>query len=328
MQQKFLLTLSFAALLIAAPAHAAPEAAPVKATVEGSAPAATATEGAAKDAASDATPAAPAPAVDGNAMTKTDGDAQTMEADGKTAAEAHGAAPAEEGGHHAPSLPQEEWSWSGPFGVFDRHQLQRGFQVYKQVCASCHGLSRIYFRNLSALGYNEAEIKSIAAETQVMDGPDDSGDMFERPGRPSDHFKSPFANDNAARAANGGALPPDLSLIVRARADGSNYVHALLTGYEAAPAGFTLTQGMHYNKYFAGHQIAMPQPLMDGSVTYEDGTPNTIDQMARDVTAFLTWASEPNMEKRKQVGLKVMLFMFAFAGLMYATKRKVWKDVH
>jgi ubiquinol-cytochrome c reductase cytochrome c1 subunit len=313
MQHKLLLSLSLAALLIAAPAFASPDTAPVQATVDGSAASTTAPADAPKDAA----------ATEDNAMTKTDGDAQEM-----SAPEGHEAAAADDGGHHGPAIPQEEWSWEGPFGVFDRPQLQRGFQVYKQVCAACHGLSRVYFRNLSALGYNEAEIKSIAAETQVTDGPNDDGDMFERPGRPSDHFRSPFANDQAARAANGGALPPDLSLIVRARGDGTNYLHAILVGYEAAPEGFALNQNMHYNKYFPGHQIAMPQPLMEGSVTYEDGTTASIDQMSRDVTAFLTWASEPNMEKRKQVGLKVMLFMLVFAGLMYATKRKVWKDVH
>ena len=234
----------------------------------------------------------------------------------------------EEGGHHPIELKQVDWSFNGPFGTFDRPAMQRGLLVYKNVCAACHSLNRLAYRNLAALGYNEGEIKTIAAEATVTDGPNDEGEMFERPGRPSDHFKAPFANDNAARYANNGALPPDLSLITRARADGSNYVYSLLTGFEEAPAGVTVTPGMHYNKYFAGHQIAMAAPLVEGSVTYDDGTAATVDQMAKDVSTFLTWAAEPVMEQRKQTGVKVILFLLVFAGLMYATKRRVWKDIH
>lgn len=226
------------------------------------------------------------------------------------------------------ALPKQNWSFSGPLSTFDRPALQRGLQVYKQVCAACHSLNRLAYRNLSALGYNEAEIKAIAAEYSVMDGPNDEGEMFERPARPSDIFKAPFANDEAARYANNGALPPDLSLIVRARSGGPDYIYALLTGYTEAPADFTVSEGMHYNKYFAGHQIAMAAPLVAGGVTYEDGTDASVEQMAKDVSTFLTWASEPVMEKRKQVGLKAMIFLLVFSLLMYATKRKVWKDVH
>jgi ubiquinol-cytochrome c reductase cytochrome c1 subunit len=225
-------------------------------------------------------------------------------------------------------LPEQQWSFQGGTGTFDRAALQRGLQVYKQVCAACHSLNRVAYRNLSALGYNEAEIKAIAADAMIKDGPNDEGEMFERPGRPSDHFKAPFANDNAARYANGGALPPDLSLIVRARAGGADYIHALLTGYGTPPADIKMNAGMNYNKYFPGHQIAMAAPLVAGSVTYDDGTDASVEQMSKDVATFLAWASDPTMELRKQTGLKVMLFLFVFAGLMYATKRKIWKDVH
>lgn len=229
----------------------------------------------------------------------------------------------------APKPPSMDWSFNGPFGTFDRDAMQRGFQVYKQVCAACHGLERIAYRNLAALGYSEGQIKAFAAEATVKDGPNEEGEMFERPGRPADYFPKPFANVEAARYANNGAYPPDLSLITRARADGTNYLYALMTGYaEVAPEGFEMSQGMYYNEYFSGHQIAMAPPLSEGVVTYEDGTPATVEQMASDVTTFLTWAGEPVMEKRKQMGLKVVLYLIVFAGLMYAVKRKVWKDVH
>lgn len=300
----------------AAPAAATETAAPAEGDVKA------ATDADAKPDADNAQDAAEGKASNDAAAVK-----QAEAVTGATAVAAPAAA--EEGSsHHAPAVPQEKWSFNGPFGTFDRGALQRGFQVYKQVCSACHSMNRLAYRNLSALGYNEAEIKAIAADVTVQDGPNDEGEMYDRPGRPSDHFKSPFANDQAARAANGGALPPDLSLIVRARADGANYVHALMNGYTDVPAGFVLTQGMHYNKYFSGHQIAMPAPLNEGSVTYEDGTTASVEQMSQDVTTFLTWASEPVMEKRKQTGLKVLIFLFVFSGLMYLTKRKVWKDVH
>lgn len=224
--------------------------------------------------------------------------------------------------------PEMEWSHHGITGTYDRAQLQRGFQVYKEVCSACHSMKLLSYRDLAGLGYTPEEIKSIAAEYTVMDGPNDDGEMFERPARPSDRFKSPFANDKAARAANGGALPPDLSLVAKSRPHGEDYLHALLVGYEAPPEDVAVMDGLHYNKYFPGHQIAMAQPLIDGQVSFGDGAPNTLDAQARDVSAFLAWAAEPHMEERKRLGLKVVFFLLVFAGIMFAAKRKVWKDVH
>lgn len=224
--------------------------------------------------------------------------------------------------------PQEKWSFDGPFGTYDRGSLQRGFQVYKQVCSACHSMHHLSYRNLVDIGLTELQVKALAAEVTITDGPNDDGEMFERPGLPSDRFKSPFLNEKQARAANNGAFPPDLSLMVKARHDGANYVHALLTGYTEPPADVKLNAGMHYNKYFAGHQIAMTPPLVaDNQVAYADGTPVTVDQMSRDVAHFLTWAAEPKMENRKQMGIKVILFLIVFAGIMYAVKRKVWKGL-
>jgi ubiquinol-cytochrome c reductase cytochrome c1 subunit len=226
-------------------------------------------------------------------------------------------------------LPDTRFSFDGVFGHFDRASAQRGFQVYKEVCAACHGMHLMAYRNLRELGLSEAEVAGIAATVQVQDGPNDEGQMFERPGRASDRFPSPFANEQAARAANNGAYPPDLSVITKAREGGADYIHALLTGYEDPPAGVTVAEGMHYNKYFAGHQIAMPPPLTsEGQVEYHDGTKATVDQMARDVSQFLTWAAEPELEQRKAMGVKIILFLTVLGGLAYAVKRKVWADVH
>jgi ubiquinol-cytochrome c reductase cytochrome c1 subunit len=224
--------------------------------------------------------------------------------------------------------PAQPWSFSGMFGTFDRAALQRGFQVYKESCAACHAVNMLYYRDLRGIGYQEDDVKAIAAQAKVMDGPNDAGDMFERPGRPSDRFVRPFANENAARAANNGAYPVDLSMVAKARPRGPDYVYALLTGYEQAPAGVTLMDGMHYNAYFPGRQIAMPQPLNADAVTYQDGTKATVEQMAKDVTTFLTWASEPTLEARKQMGVKVLLFLIVMTGILYAAKRKVWAQVH
>lgn len=224
--------------------------------------------------------------------------------------------------------PQQKWQHKGVFGTYDKAALQRGFQVYKEVCAGCHAMKHLSYRNLADLGYNEEEIKAIAAEYTVTDGPNDDGEMFERPARPSDAFKSPFANDKAARAANNGALPPDLSLVVKARAGGEDYIYALLTGYETPPADVPLMAGMSWNKYFPGHQLAMAEPLTDNRVTYGDGTEATLDQQARDVAQFLAFASEPKMEHRKEMGIKVMLFLLAFVFIMRAVKRKIWSKVH
>lgn len=224
--------------------------------------------------------------------------------------------------------PQVNWSFEGVTGTFDRAALQRGFKVYREVCAACHAMKHLAFRNLEGIGYSEGQIKTIAAEYTYAGGPDEDGEMFERPGLPSDHFKSPFANDNAAKAANGGALPPDLSLIVKARHDGANYVHGLLTGYEEPPADAVLQPGQNWNKYMPGHVIAMAPPLSEGMVAYEDGSPQTVEQYATDVTTFLAWASEPSLEDRKRTGIKVLIFLIAFAGVMYAIKRRIWAGVH
>lgn len=225
-------------------------------------------------------------------------------------------------------LPSHDWSFSGIFGTFDRAKQQRGFQIYREVCSACHSLRQVAFRNLSDLGYNEDEIRAIAASYQVEDGPDDNGDMFVRDGIPSDRFPPPFPNENAARAANGGALPVDLSLVAKSRMGGPDYIYHLLTGYQDPPPDVEMMEGMYYNAYFPGHQIAMAPPLMDGVVTYADGTPATLHQLAEDVTYFLTWAAEPNLEARKRMGMKVILFLLIFTGLLYAVKRKVWANLH
>jgi ubiquinol-cytochrome c reductase cytochrome c1 subunit len=227
-----------------------------------------------------------------------------------------------------PPLPRQEWSFSGIFGTYDRAAQQRGFQVYKEICSACHSLNLVHYRDLAALGYSADEIKQIAASVQVTDGPNDSGDMYDRPGRPSDAFKAPFPNDQAARSANNGALPPDLSLMAKARAGGADYIHDLMTGFSDPPAGFTLQQGMNYDKYFPGHQIAMPPPLTDGGVTYADGTKATVDQEASDVANFLAWTAEPNLDERHRMGTKSVLFLIILAALLYAVKRKVWAGIH
>jgi cytochrome c1 len=245
--------------------------------------------------------------------------------------------------------PRQTWSFSGPFGTFDRGQLQRGFKVYREVCQTCHSLKLVAFRNLADAGgpgFTTAQAAAIAAEYKVKDGPNDQGDMFERAGRLADYFPPPFANDNAARVVNNGTVPPDLSVIAKARTyergfpwfvidivtqfqeHGPDYIVALMNGYEEPHAGFTLPPGAQYNKYFPGHAIAMPKPLSDGQVDYTDGTPATVQQYARDVSAFLMWAAEPHMEARKRLGFQVMVFLVVLAGLLYYTKKRVWADVH
>ena len=229
----------------------------------------------------------------------------------------------------AATPPKLDWSFNGLFGTYDQASLQRGYQVYKEVCAACHSMRLVSFRHLEALGYTEDEVKAFASEYEVTDGPNDDGEMFDRPARPSDRFPSPYPNDNAARGSNGGALPPDFSLITKARAGGPDYIHALLTGYKEAPAGVELGTGMYYNEYFPGQQIAMAPPLADEMVTYADGQPKpTLDQLSRDVAHFLNWASEPELEQRKQTGWKVIIFLLVFTILAYVTKRRIWADVH
>lgn len=227
-----------------------------------------------------------------------------------------------------PTPPSLSWSFDGPFGTFDRAALQRGFQVYKEVCSNCHSMKYVTYGDLTALGYTEAQVKAIAAGVKVQDGPNKAGDMFERPGIPSDHFKAPFANEEAARANFGGALPPDFSLIAKARKYGPNYIVAILTGFRDPPAGVKVPTAHYYNTYFPNHMIAMPPPLTDGAVTYADGTKPTVHQMARDVATFLVWASDPNLEQRHRLGFKVIAFLVVLAGIFYFAKRRIWADVH
>jgi ubiquinol-cytochrome c reductase cytochrome b/c1 subunit len=245
-----------------------------------------------------------------------------------------------------PSPPRITWSFSGPFGQYDQAQLQRGFKIYREVCSNCHSLDLVAFRNLAdpgGLGFSEAQAAAVAAEYKIKDV-DDKGQPVERAGRPADYFPSPFPNAAAAAAANGVA-PPDMSTLAKARVYlrgfpwfifdaftqyqelGPDYIHAILTGYENAPKDFKLPEGGHYNKYFPGHNIAMPQPLQDGQVTYEDGTPQTLDQYAKDVSAFLMWAAEPKLEQRHRIGFQVMIFLIVLSGLLYFTKKKVWHEV-
>lgn len=229
----------------------------------------------------------------------------------------------------APEPPAQTWSFGGVFGTYDRAALRRGLQVYTELCAACHSLNLLYYRNLQSVGFRKEEIKAIAADFEVEDGPNEDGEMFTRPAKPSDRFASPFPNDQAARAANAGALPPDLSVITKAREGGADYLHAVFTGYrEDAPAGFEMPEGMFFNEYFPAHLIAMPPPMEDGAVEYADGTKATVEQMSMDVTTFLSWAAEPEMEERKRLGIKTMLFLLVLTAMLYALKRKVWSDVH
>ena len=191
-----------------------------------------------------------------------------------------------------------DWSFKGLIGTFDRASLQRGFQVYKEVCASCHSMQYLSYRNLGEPGgpeFSEQEVKAIAASFEIEDGPDSQGEMFTRPGKPSDKFKSPYPNVQAATAANGGAYPPDMSVLVKARKGGANYIYSVLVGYEDPPPGVTLDDGVYYNKYMIGQKIKMASPLLEGIVEYSDGTEATVDQMAKDVTTFLAWAAEPEL---------------------------------
>lgn len=227
-----------------------------------------------------------------------------------------------------PTPPDIQWSFDGLFGTYDRAQLQRGFHVYSQVCASCHAASLLYYRNLLQIGMTQDQAAEVAAQAQVTDGPNDEGEMFQRPGRLSDRFVSPFPNEKAARAANSGAYPPDLSLINKARMGGADYVHGILVGYRDAPSDVQVAPGQYYNEFFPGHLIAMPPPLSEGAVDYPEGVPATVDQMAKDVTAFLQFAADPHLEERKRTGVKTILFLLVLTAMLYAVKRKVWADVH
>jgi ubiquinol-cytochrome c reductase cytochrome c1 subunit len=240
----------------------------------------------------------------------------------------------------APAPPHQQWSFDGLFGTYDLAAAQRGFQVYNEVCSVCHSLEYLHYRDLTGLGLTEDQVKAIAAAITVPQGLNDQGEPKDGPATPADQFKSPYPlpnplqigvthnNDAADRAAHNGALPPDLSLIVNAREGHADYVYGILTGFTDPPPGIHMMDGMYYNKYFPGHQIAMPQPLHDGQVTYADGTNASVDQMAHDVVTFLAWAGNPEMVERKQMGVRWVLFFVIMAGLTYAVKRKVWADVH
>ena len=244
--------------------------------------------------------------------------------------------------------PRLKWSFAGPFGKYDPAQLQRGFKIYREVCSACHSIQMLAFRNLAdpgGPGFSEAQAAAVAAEFKVKDL-DDQGNPIERPGRPADTFPPPFANELAAKAANGGTAPPDMSTLAKARTysrgfpwfifdaftqyqeHGPDYIAALLKGYEDPPKGFQLPQGGNYNRYFPGHNIAMPPPLQAGQVTFDDGAPQTMDQYSRDIAAFLMWAAEPHLVQRKRIGFQAMIFLIVLAGLMYFTKKKVWSAVH
>lgn len=255
-----------------------------------------------------------------------------------------GAAQAAEDAHGAPKPERQSWTFAGPFGTFDKAQVQRGFRVYREVCSNCHSMNLVSFRNLAeegGPGFSEGQVKALAAEYKVKDGPNDAGEMFERPGRASDYFPAPFPNPEAARASLG-AIPPDFSVLAKARSysrgfplflvdalpvpggayqeHGVDYIYALLNGYSK-------DDDPNYNDYFPGHKIGMAKPLSDGAVDYTDGSPKTTQQYSRDVAAFMMWAAEPKLEARKRTGFRVMIFLLIFGGLLYYTKKKVWADV-
>ena len=248
---------------------------------------------------------------------------------------------------HETPPPRQKWSFAGPFGKYDQAQLQRGFKIYKEVCSVCHSMSMLAFRNLADVGgpgFSEAQAEAVAAEYKIQDL-DDKGQPTERAGRLADYFPSPFANELQAKATHGVA-PPDMSTLAKARSysrgfpwfvfdmftqyqeQGPDYIAALLQGYEEPPKGFQLPANGHYNKYFPGHNIAMPPPLTAGQVTFDDGSPTTVEQYSKDVAAFLMWVAEPHMVQRKRIGFQVMIFLIVLAGLMYFTKKKVWSAVH
>ena len=225
-------------------------------------------------------------------------------------------------------LPKHNWSFKGLTGTFDKSAVQRGFKVYREVCSGCHSMSLLYYRDLIDIGFSNEEVKAIAAEYTVIDGPNDEGEMFERPARPSDRFVPPFSNEQEARVSNNGSYPPDLSVITKAKKHGPDYIFNLLHGYTELPVDFKLGEGMYYNKWKEGHQIAMAQPLDEGYVDYDDGTENTLPQLAEDITTFLVWSAEPELEERKKLGIKVILFFIVLGSIVFIVKNRLWREIH
>ena len=223
-----------------------------------------------------------------------------------------------------------DWSFKGLFGKFDRSSLQRGYQVYTEVCASCHSMKYLSYRNLGEKGgpeFSEGQVKAIAASFEVTDGPNADGEMFQRPGKLSDKFVMPYENVKAAQAANGGAYPPDMSVLVKARGGGVDYIYSLLQGYEDAPNGMILDEGVHYNKFMYGNKIRMAAPLSEGLIEYGDGTAATVEQMSKDVTTFLMWSAEPHLESRHQMGFKAIVYLIILTILVYFSMKKIWSRV-
>ena len=223
-----------------------------------------------------------------------------------------------------------DWTFKGLFGKYDRASLQRGYQVYTEVCAACHSMQYLSYRNLAEPGgpeFTEEEAKAIAANFEVIDGPNNDGEMFSRPAKLSDKFVMPYDNVEAAKVANGGAYPPDMSVLVKARKGGANYIYSVLVGYEDPPPGVNLDDGVYYNKYMIGNKIKMPNNLIDGLVEYADGTESTVDQMAKDVTTFLAWAAEPELEERHKTGVKVIIYLVLLTILVYLSMKKIWSRV-
>ena len=225
-------------------------------------------------------------------------------------------------------LPKHNWSFKGLTGTFDKSAVQRGFKVYREVCSGCHSMSLLYYRDLIDIGFSNEEVKAIAAEYTVIDGPNDEGEMFERPARPSDRFVPPFSNKQEARVSNNGSYPPDLSVITKARKRGPDYIFNLLLGCTEPPVDFELGEGMYYNKWKEGHQIAMAQPLDEDYVDYDDGTENTLPQLAEDITTFLVWSAEPELEERKKLGIKVILFFIVLGSIVFIVKNRLWREIH
>ena len=226
------------------------------------------------------------------------------------------------------SLPKHEWSFKGLTGTFDRASVQRGYKVYREVCSGCHSMNLLYYRDLIEIGFSEEQVKAISSEYFVLDGPNNEGEMFERSAKPSDRFVDPFTNEQEARLSNNGAYPPDLSVITKAKKYGVDYIYNLLLGYEESPSDLKIGEGMYYNKWVEGNQIAMSQPLDDGYVDYDDGTENSLPQLAEDIVTFLAWSAEPELEIRKKMGIKVILFFVIIGLLFYLVKLRLWRNIN